>query len=493
MPGPAFALRSENSTEAGAEEKLRVALEEKDPAAQQLLQELEQAFARRVPAAAPEPAGRPRGISLGGRRRPATLPPLPQIDKRLIYRRLSQWDVNKLRILPLVLVGMPAAKIARGMRTPGPSGVTEPSVRRFRRNIFRGLNRWILEGKLDRFGTFDQMTSHLTRLAALSRRHIRSGLEEDADRGTSFAEWILHERILPRLMDPAPQIRLAALRALKGKQPEPNSGAAYEVTDRVQTLLVMDPEEEIRAAAVYALIDLAPFIRTPAYLRKAISDPDNYVSVNAQSLLAGLGSSNTDAAGAGLEEGTATAVRAPSRAVPLVQDIGGVQVGEFFIPWSGLLMEGYTTAEDGELAPLELVNVLEPGRVRILAPEAPIQAHIAVHIQRGVPIREEVVRTLQNDGVKISFFEELGQIPEAIPDSQNIYLLKVAPGQEREWVMDSSALIVNFTTADPELGIRSPGQLAALINVARRADGRVLRIGGIYRSQRDIFALDIGA
>jgi hypothetical protein len=77
-------------------------------------------------------------------------------------------------------------------------------------------------------------------------------------------------------------------------------------------------------------------------------------------------------------------------------------------------------------------------------------------------------------------------VPQVVSGLENIYVLRV-PGSGREWVPDPQALVVNLHS-----GLESTSELGALINIARAADGHVVRVNAVYRSglESSIIAID---
>ena len=64
-----------------------------------------------------------------------------------------------------------------------------------------------------------------------------------------------------------------------------------------------------------------------------------------------------------------------------------------------------------------------------------------------------------------------------------MFLLDVDIGREREFVLDSSAIVINFRSTQPDDNHPdSPEELGALINAARQADDNLFRAGRLYRS-----------
>lgn len=159
------------------------------------------------------------------------------------------------------------------------------------------------------------------------------------------------------------------------------------------------------------------------------------------------------------------------------------------IPRQGLLANWYT-AWDGVEVPSSLLGILDPERGRIMAPTADIDSRTALFAQKGV-LSGRVVDALEAAGVRVEQFD-LESVPAADPERESVYLLDVPAGSEREWVLDPNAVVVNFRSSNATRRPDSPEELGALINVAREADGRILRVGAIYRSDLhdDLIAID---
>ncbi len=173
--------------------------------------------------------------------------------------------------------------------------------------------------------------------------------------------------------------------------------------------------------------------------------------------------------------------------VRVVDEVNGTGV---VIPRRGLLADWYT-AWDGVEVPSSLLGILDPKRERIIAPAADISTQTTVFVQRGV-LPGRVVDALEAAGVRVEQFD-LENVPAADPERENVYLLDVPIGSERrEWVPDSNAIVINFRSGSAGNRPDSPEELGALINVAREADGRILRVGAIYRSDlhNDLIAID---
>lgn len=173
--------------------------------------------------------------------------------------------------------------------------------------------------------------------------------------------------------------------------------------------------------------------------------------------------------------------------VRVVNEVNGTGL---VIPRRGLSADWYT-AWDGVEVPSSLLGILDPERERIIAPHADISTQTTVFVQWGV-LSGRVVDALEAAGARVEQFD-LENVPAADPERENVYLLDVPIGSERrEWVLDSNAIVINFRSSNADNRPGSPEELGALINVAREADGRILRVGQIYRSDlhNDIIAID---
>ncbi len=178
---------------------------------------------------------------------------------------------------------------------------------------------------------------------------------------------------------------------------------------------------------------------------------------------------------AGLEEGVTVEDRATGQ--------------KLLVTANGVRVNGYTTTSSHEVVPAELMDVLEPAQERILVPLANIPSSVALLIQRGI-LSDLVIRALEAAHVNFQFFD-LEDVPQLEPDPSRefVYVMNVPIGSEREWVLNPVSLILNFRSAAPDGYPETPRELGAFINIARKADGMVLRITTLYRSKTDIIAL----
>ena len=172
----------------------------------------------------------------------------------------------------------------------------------------------------------------------------------------------------------------------------------------------------------------------------------------------------------------------------------GATVENLVVPWSGLQAHWYTRV-NGQAIPTKLLDILDIEAERTLVPKANVSSATTLLIQEGT-LSEEIMQTLQGlqqDGVAVATFR-LESVPRLEPfvGHDYVYVMDVPVGSEREWVLDPSAMVINLRPAIPERRPASSAELGALINAARGAEGRILRVGGIYRSslQDSVIAID---
>lgn len=178
----------------------------------------------------------------------------------------------------------------------------------------------------------------------------------------------------------------------------------------------------------------------------------------------------------------------------LANSKAGLEETSLVVPQQGLPATWYTKADGAEI-PSGWLDILDPERERILAPLANVASGTRVFVQSGA-LPAEVLAALREfgreAGVEVREFG-LDDVPQADPTRENVYVLDVPPGTERrEWVRDARAIVINLRPAGPEGRPATLRELGALINVAREADGRILQVGKIYRSdlQNDVIAID---
>jgi len=170
-----------------------------------------------------------------------------------------------------------------------------------------------------------------------------------------------------------------------------------------------------------------------------------------------------------------------------VAEQDGVLVGDRVIPWAGRSMNWYSGLEEtGELVPIGLQQILHEREDRLVVPLAKIPSETAVYIQSGVWVDPApMVQALKEAGVHGVELFDLSNVPQGEPGQEKVYLVDLPIGSERrEWILDKSALVINFRGAPLESRPETLGELGGLINVAREvnraaqaADEKVLQMG----------------
>jgi len=160
------------------------------------------------------------------------------------------------------------------------------------------------------------------------------------------------------------------------------------------------------------------------------------------------------------------------------------------LPPEGTPLTWYGNPEQpGELLPNDLLKITDPEEPRLVIPAAQISPDIVISAEIGT--LDPILIALHTTGVDLRTFKP-GEVPAPVADRENVYVVRETAGaRPRDGIPEDALVIALGPNAAPE----SPGHLGAMINAARAADDRVVRVSGVYYSglEASVIAISTGA
>lgn len=184
-----------------------------------------------------------------------------------------------------------------------------------------------------------------------------------------------------------------------------------------------------------------------------------------------------------LDKDASDFVRIPDR-VFRVKNLSAGTEEKTTVPAQGARLNWYSSeivGTDGIASPAWM-ELLDSAENRLVVPLAYIRAGTVVLVQKGL-LSSEMIRALREmKGIELKEFL-LQEFPQVDQSRENVFVVAVPHGSElEERINAAGGIVVNLYGSPPNQRPESARELGALINAARAADGRVLEVGGLYRS-----------